>query len=220
MIPSAQTDKKRETLCRQIEQAATGKSRVLVAIAGAPGSGKSTLSDLLCRRLNERSADGDVAAVVPMDGFHLDDSVLRDAGTLARKGAYFTFDFGGLNAMLLRLKANQEDAIAVPLFDRDLEISRAGARIIPKDRTIILVEGNYLLLDQSPWSALARHFDLTIALDVPFALLEQRLIARWTEQGFPLDEARRRAHENDLINASLVQHKGLGAMLTITADDA
>ncbi|TNB49573.1 nucleoside/nucleotide kinase family protein [Martelella lutilitoris] len=203
-----------------IHEAAEGKDRLIVAIAGAPGSGKSTLSDRLCQRLNAGAADGDLAAVVPMDGFHLDDGVLREQGTLARKGAPFTFDVGGLNSILSRLKANREDAVAVPLFDRDLEIARAGARIIPKSRKIILVEGNYLLLDLPPWSGLKRYFDLSVALSVPFSTLETRLIARWTEQGFSQGEARRRARENDLVNAGLVQEKGLDATLVIEAEEA
>ena len=215
MSATRQRQKHIDRLHGRILEAASGKSRLIIAIAGAPGSGKSTLSDHLCNRLNAGSADGELAAVVPMDGFHLDDCVLRENGTLARKGAPFTFDFGGLNSMLSRLKANQEDAIAVPLFDRDLEIARAGARIIPRRRKIILVEGNYLLLDQHPWADLRQYFDLSVALSVPFSTLETRLIARWTAQGFPLDEARRRAQENDLINAGLVQEKGLNAALII-----
>lgn len=220
MSATKESEQHLETLCDRITKAAEGKDRLIVAIAGAPGSGKSTLSAHLCQRLNAVATDGDIAAVVPMDGFHLDDGLLREQGTLARKGAPFTFDFGGLNSILSRLKANREDAIAVPLFDRDLEIARGGARLIPKGRKIILVEGNYLLLDLPPWSSLRQYFDLSVALSVPFPTLEKRLIARWTEQGFSPDEARRRARENDLVNAALVQEKGLGATLVIAAEHA
>lgn len=206
-------------ICARIEEAAHGRDRLIVAIAGAPGSGKSTLSDRLCRMLNAQP--GDVAAVMPMDGFHLDDGVLREKGTLARKGAPFTFDFGGLSAMLARLKANREDSIAVPLFDRDLEISRAGARIIAKSRKIVIVEGNYLLLDQAPWSGLRQYFDLTIALAVPFATLEERLVRRWLDQGLSPEQALKRARENDIVNARLVRDHGLAADLVVsTAQDA
>lgn len=220
MSATTQSEQHLETLCDRITEAAADESRLIVAIAGAPGSGKSTLSEQLCRKLNAEAGDGDLAAVVPMDGFHLDDHVLREMGTLARKGAPFTFDFGGLNSMLARLKADEEDAIAVPLFDRSLEISRAGARLVPRSRRIVLVEGNYLLLAMDPWSALRRYFDFSVALSVPFPTLEQRLVARWIEQGFSLKEARRRAHENDLINAALVLEKGLNATLTIEMEDA
>ncbi len=219
MSATKESEQHLETLCDRITRAAEGKDRLIVAIAGAPASGKSTLSARLCQRLNAEASEGDIAAVVPMDGFHLDDGVLREQGTLARKGAPFTFDFGGLNAILSRLKTNREDAIAVPLFDRDLEIARAGARLIPRSCKIILVEGNYLLLDLAPWSGLKQYFDLSVALSVPFPTLEKRLIARWTGLGFSPDEAFRRARENDLANASLVQEKGLDATLVIEAED-
>ena len=176
--------------------------RRLVAIAGAPGSGKSTLADDLVARLNRRKPDA--AAVIPMDGFHLDDGLLKARGTLSRKGAPYTFDVGGLAAMLRRLSANEEDEVIVPLFDRTLEISRAGARAVPASIPLLLVEGNYLLLDEPGWSDLRAIFDLTVSLDVPFDVLERRLLQRWTDMGFAPEAAYAKAYENDLPNAKTV----------------
>jgi len=62
-----------------------------------------------------------------------------------------------------RIRADGEAEIAVPVFDRDLEIARAGARIIPQSARIIIVEGNYLLLDAEPWRSLV--FDTTVMID-------------------------------------------------------
>ena len=103
--------------------------RSLTAIAGAPGSGKSTLAEAVVARLNEEAPDS--AAVLPMDGYHFDDRVLVSRGLRPRKGAPDTFDVAGFYHMLHRLKRNEEPEIAVPVFDRDLEIARAGARLIP-----------------------------------------------------------------------------------------
>ena len=117
--------------------------RIIVALAGPPGSGKSTLAESLVESLN-----ADVpgcATVLPMDGFHYDDLYLTPAGLRPRKGAPETFDVGGLRHTLLRLKSRDEEHVAVPIFDRQLEIARAGARLIAKATPIILVEGNYLL---------------------------------------------------------------------------
>jgi pantothenate kinase len=77
-----------------------------------------------------------------------------------RKGAPDTFDVGGLRHTLLRLKSGEEDHVAVPIFDRQLEIARAGARLIAKATRIIAVEGNYLLLRRAPWSDLSGSISL------------------------------------------------------------
>lgn len=188
--------------------------RHLIAITGSPGSGKSTLSDALAARLNGVRPSS--AAVVPMDGFHYDDAVLKAHGTLPRKGAPHTFDVDGLIALIQRLRANEEPAIAVPLFDRALEISRAAARLVPRATPLVLVEGNYLLIDQAPWSALRPLFDLTVHLVVPEAELERRLIDRWLRQGLPQSAAETRARGNDLVNARLVTQHSAPADIEIS----
>lgn len=181
--------------------------RSLVALAGAPGSGKSRLADRLAVDLNRRDANR--AAVLPMDGYHYDDSVLRAMGRLGRKGAPETFDVDGLKHMLRRLKANTEDTIAVPVFDRDLEVARGAARLIPRTTEIIVVEGNYLLSSEQPWSSLAPLFELGVLLDIPEPVLTQRLVARWREYGHSATEALARAENNDLPNGRFVRETSL-----------
>jgi pantothenate kinase len=179
--------------------------RVVVAIAGAPGSGKSTLAERWVSRLNE--ATPGTAALLPMDGYHYDDSVLVERGLRARKGAPETFDVLGLLHMLDRLKRNQEDEIAVPVFDRDLEISRAGARLIPRAIRALIVEGNYLLLDQHPWSGLHAMFDLTVAVETSEDILTQRLVDRWRGYGLSPAEIEAKVEGNDLPNGRYVMTK-------------
>lgn len=176
--------------------------RVLCAIAGAPGSGKSTLADRLVERLN--AGVPGTAAVLPMDGFHYDDLHLVPAGMRPRKGAPDTFDVGGLFHTLRRLKARDEPFVAVPVFDRDIEIARAGARMIPADVPVIVVEGNHLLLTRGDWPRLRPLFDVTVFADVPEPVLRARLTARWQHYNLTPDEIAWKLDGNDLPNGRLI----------------
>ncbi|EAU42313.1 hypothetical protein FP2506_05726 [Fulvimarina pelagi HTCC2506] len=182
--------------------------RTIVAIAGAPGSGKSTFAEMLVDTLNHESAGS--AAVLPMDGFHFDDIVLEKRGHRPRKGAPHTFDIGGLLSALARLKRNDEPFVASPVFDRSIEIARAGARIIDKSTPIVVVEGNYLLLDDPKWKPLREFFDIAAYLDEPESILEERLTARWVGLGLEGEAFRAKMEDNDMPNVRLVLEKGRG----------
>jgi pantothenate kinase len=175
-------------------------SRLLVAIAGAPGSGKSTFAANLCEELKRR---GQSAVVVPMDGFHFDDAVLNARGDRARKGAPHTFDVASLAILLKRIKSCEPD-VAIPLFDRVLELSRAAAAVVGSGEKFILVEGNYLLLEAPPWSSLRPLFDFTVMLDVPEAELQRRLTARILQHGHNETFAAHWIETNDMPNARTV----------------
>ncbi|MBU2956061.1 nucleoside/nucleotide kinase family protein [Paracoccus sp. 1_MG-2023] len=197
-----------ESLRQRIVPLLDMPGRRFVAIAGAPGSGKSTLTEAL-RAGFEQTHPG-IASILPMDGFHYDDAVLRDRGRLARKGAPDTFDVGGLVSVIHRLKG-PEPEVAVPVFDRKLEISRGSARLIGQGARLILVEGNYLLLDMAPWTALRDMFDLTVMVDVPEAELTRRLRRRWKRHDIPADRIDDKLDGNDLPNGRLVRDRSRNA---------
>lgn len=180
---------------------AADTKRLVVAIAGPPGAGKSTVSATLCAAINAR--DPDAAVVVPMDGFHLDNAILDARDMRKRKGSPPTFDCAGFEVMLTRLREGGED-IVIPLFDRKLDLARAGADIVKADQRILLVEGNYLLLDQAPWNRLEPLFDMTVFLQVDRLELENRLVQRWLGFGYNVGSAQARALSNDMPNADLV----------------
>lgn len=172
--------------------------RLLVAVAGPPGAGKSTMAEEIAALLPSGSA-----AVVPMDGFHYDDTVLDARGLRSRKGAPETFDFAGFETLLKRIRSAEPD-IAYPVFDRSMELSRAGAAVLGQSVRFVLVEGNYLLLDEQPWSRLAGLFDLGIFLDVHRQELERRLLQRWREHGRSEAEGRAWVASNDMPNVDRV----------------
>ena len=187
------------------------RPRILVALAGAPASGKSALAAALLRRLRDSKV---IAEVVPMDGFHLDNAVLDARGLRQRKGAPETIDVQGFLHLVHRLRAGEE--VVAPIFDRSRDIAIAGAQVVPAEARVVICEGNYLLFDEDPWRTLMPLWDLTARLDVPLPELRARLIQRWLDQGLSRAAATRRAEGNDVPNARRVLEKELPAQLLLS----
>lgn len=235
-------------------RAGAGLRRILVALVGPPGAGKShvaaRLADALeaarpdqgtdrprsdapsaaaagapspgaaTRRFHERSASAPFCVVAPMDGFHYDDAILEARALRPRKGAPETFDLGGLATALRRLRRADEDEVALPLFDRDRELSRAGALIVRRETPVVVVEGNYLLLDRPGWRDLRACFDLTVFLDAPDAELRRRLDARWRAYGLSPQAIAEKVEGNDLPNVRLVRSESAAPDLRLVWPDS
>ncbi len=182
-----------DRLIRRVGAVRPKARRRLIAIAGAPASGKTTLAAELAEALGAR------AILVPMDGFHLDNRILDARGLRPRKGAPQTFDGAGFVHMIRRLAS--EDEVVIPVFDRARDIAIAGASVVGPETEIAVVEGNYLLLDEEPWRALRPLWDLSVYLKVPEDTLRARLIQRWLDHGLNPQAAEARATSNDLPNA-------------------
>ena len=193
-----------------LDRAGSAK-RFLIAIAGPPGAGKSTMADNLANGLKAR---GETAAVLPMDGFHMDNAVLVERGLLARKGIPETFDVRGFLDIVRAVRpADQE--VLVPVFDRSRELAIASARpISPHDRFII-IEGNYLLFTQGKWADLDGIFDFTIMLAPPIEVLEERLWERWRGYKLSEEEASAKVYGNDLPNGRLIFENRRPADITL-----
>ncbi|MCD2178039.1 nucleoside/nucleotide kinase family protein [Rhizobium sp. C1] len=202
-----------ETLIDAIVTRGEVGNRVIAAIAGPPGAGKSTLAEKVVEALNK--AQPGSAAVLPMDGYHYDDMLLVPRGLRPRKGAPETFDTAGFAHMLMRLRQNAEPEIAVPVFDRSIEIARAGARMIPQSVRYIIAEGNYLLLDEGRWRELHPLYDLTVMIEESEDVLRARLEERWKD--LSSEDRAWKLDGNDLPNGRRVKEGSITPDFVISA---
>ena len=157
----------------------------------------------LARGVEERLGEGTVV-VVPMDGFHLADSTLDALGLRDRKGAPETFDADGYAALLARLRRPAERPVYAPGFERDLEQPLAAAVAVPASARVVITEGNYLLLDDPRWHAVASALDETWFLETDDAVRRERLVERHVRFGKSPAEARAWVDRVDQRNAELV----------------
>ena len=164
--------------------------RILIGIAGAPGSGKSTFAALLAAET--------AGTVLPMDGFHLPQARLVELGRRDRMGAPDTFDVGGFVALLRALRTGEP--VDAPGFDRGVEEPVPGAIRIEPAQRILIIEGNYLL----HWPEVGPLLDATIFLHLDEEVRHERLIARHIAFGKTPDAARDWALGPDQHNAELI----------------
>jgi pantothenate kinase len=171
--------------------------RRLLGLVGAPGAGKSTLSAQVV------AAVGPAAVAVPMDGFHLAQSELERIGRADRKGAPDTFDADGFVALLTRLR-DPARTVYAPEYRRDLRNPVAGAIAVPPEVRLVVVEGNYLLLDDHGFGPVAGLLDETWFLAPDDDVRLDRLVARHEAFGKSPEAARAWSHGPDERNARLV----------------
>ena len=188
-----------------------GHRRFIIAIAGPPGAGKSTLSEQLVTMLKTRSIQ---SRIISMDGFHLENSILERLGLLDRKGSPTTFDVPAFIQVMKRLAAYESD-VAIPKFDRKKDRSIERASIVSTQDKILIVEGNYLLLNDEQWAELQDIWDETVFINPGMEILEKRLIDRWLSYGMDNESAENRAFGNDIPNAKNVIENSLPANILI-----
>jgi pantothenate kinase len=201
-----------DLVARAERLAATGR-RSLLGICGAPGAGKSTLAARITEAL------GDRAVLVGMDGFHLAQRELDRLGRAERKGAPDTFDAAGYVDLLDRLRRHGPDTVYAPEFRREIEEPIACAVPVPAEVPLVVTEGNYLLLPDSPWDRIRPLVDDVWFLAPDESVRIARLIARHQAFGRSAEQARGRALGSDQANAVRVNATSGRADLIIAEEE-
>ena len=186
-----------QTLVRDL--LVTSDVRVIIGIAGEPGSGKSTFAKMIVDDL-----EPDFATIVPMDGFHYSNSVLHKLGRFDRKGASDTFDANGFKDLLRRIRMEPENDIYFPIFHREVEESYSAEGVVTAKTRLVITEGNYLLMESGGWSGILPLLDECWYLAVDKDLRQDRLINRHKRYGRDDESARSKTYGTDEANAQLI----------------
>lgn len=199
--------------------------RYLVAIAGIPGSGKTTTAQAIVSHLN--STPKVHAALLSMDGFHLSraalDKMPNATEAHVRRGAPWTFDVTRFVSFVrkLRIWATETplpsasgtwcdtDVIRAPTFDHEAKDPVEDGLVITPDASIIIIEGNYLLLDEPGWRDLASLVDYRVFVDTDLKEARDRTAKRHVQAGIEkcLEDGYRRVDSNDYLNGVSIQER-------------
>lgn len=191
---------KLEDVVENAKSIAASSKRSILAIAGAPGSGKTTITQSIVKELGPENV-----VIVPMDGFHLSNTILKKWDRRSRKGAWDTFDASGYINLISRIKNQREEIILAPDFDRDIDESIGGVIEVSINTPLILLEGTFLFSEHGLWPELLPLIDHGWFVHLESSIRQQRLIQRHMKHGMDLKQATQWALSTDEANAKAVE---------------
>ncbi len=194
------------------QQAATQQRRIIVFLAAPPGAGKSTLALFIESLCNDIQA-------LSLDGFHYPQQYLKSHSLVIHdeevlmskiKGSAETFDTHAFKKHLGQLAG---DDCWWPIYDRNLhDVIDHQIHVI---KPIVLIEGNWLLLNEQPWNEMVKAADATMFIHAELKLLKERLIERKIRGGSSPEEALHFYETSDRINCERVMKHSLQADIEI-----
>lgn len=183
--------------------------RLIISIAGVPGSGKSTVTEKVCKNLNKILCL-QTATILPQDGFHYyrdELMAMKDTQELMkRRGAPFTFNSSRFLQLVKEIKMDHNVTLFAPNFNHDLKDPEENSIKISPLIEIILVEGNYVHLEDETWREIHALSDDKWFVVADFDTIKQRLVQRHIQAGIcvTMNESIQRVDANDLLNAKYI----------------
>lgn len=216
-----------QALLRLEANTETPSPRLLIALAGAPGAGKTTTAAAVTRIVNSNllpAPDSRSMVGVSMDGFHYPRAVLDQmpdpAKAHEKRGAPFTFDAEACVAFVKSCRDTSRE-LQAPSFDHAVKDPVEGGTIIPPITRIVLIEGNYLLSNEEPWKQIGEFVDEKWFIDVRVELARERVAARHVASGITPDRegALWRVDNIDLPNGDYIKEHLVPPDVTVESVD-
>lgn len=194
------------------------EERVVIFLCAPPGSGKSTLA-AFWEYLSQQSSFIEPLQVLPFDGFHYTNEILesnttqRNGETISLRSIKGGFETFNLTDLIRKLKQLKTQAPKWPYYDRNLHDPVDDA--IQVNKNIVVVEGNWLLLDEPVWSELYKLADFTVFIDTDAEFLKDRLVNRKIRGGVSEEDALAFYENSDAINVEKVLNHSIKADLNL-----
>jgi pantothenate kinase len=200
--------------------------RLMLGVAGPPGSGKTAFATILVAVVNAEASD-DLAVLVGLDGWHYSNEYLathfidRDGQRIALssiKGVPETFDAAGAYSYLSEIRRGGH--VSFPVYSRRLHepVPRGGS--VDSHHKIVVVEGNYLLMDEDSWRPIRGLFDIRMFISAPRDILIASLTERHQRGGKTPEATARQVRMVDLPNAERVGPSAAYAQVLVHKKDA
>jgi len=192
--------------------------RIIIFLAAPPATGKSTLA-LFLEKISKEMSDISPIQSLSLDGFHYNNEYLSSHKITIQgiehslheiKGMPETFDLKNFKKLLEELK---DKNIKWPIYDRNIHEPVIDKLEVTAD--IILIEGNWLLLDEDKWRKLKPCCDYSIFIEAEEKLLKTRLIQRKIKGGLTQGEALEFYERTDKKNVLRVMNNRLPADLIL-----
>ncbi|RKM53967.1 nucleoside/nucleotide kinase family protein [Butyrivibrio sp. X503] len=198
-------------------------NRAIAMIAAPPGAGKSTMASFL-EFLAKDVIPGKTVKALGMDGFHKRQEYLQSHAVyidgervplVEIKGAPITFDLKKLKYSIE--KVARGEICGWPVYDR-VSHNPIEDRI-KVDADIVILEGNYLLLDIEGWRDLSSYADYTMTIIADGEQLHDRLIARKrASSGFSMEKVKKFVEFSDMSNVWLCLSRTKPADMQLVLD--
>ena len=201
------------------DQAGDGKGTGVVMLGAPPGAGKSTLA-AFWEMMSKREDQFVTLQSLSMDGFHYPNTVLRSTSgwrdgikhpLIELKGAPETYDVSALVETVRRLKRGKR--ARWPVYDRNLHEPVPDAIMVTAP--VVVIEGNWMLLDEPGWRSLSDLANLRIFLETREALVRDRLVQRKRRGGASSTTAEAHYARTDAPNIRRALENRLPADITL-----
>ena len=208
--------------------AANPGKRFIIGVGGPPGSGKSVFAEELHYMIDKGVLTRDAHSVaLPMDGFHFPNAYLQqhkrklpdgsEIPLMQVKGQPDTIDVARFRKHIQSL-IERPEFVPWPGYSRVLHDVVPDAIKVHKSANVVIIEGNYVLVNRGIFTGIPEMFDLRVYIDAPAGHIIASLVDRHIHGGKTKEEAKDWVKRIDLPNARIAESSKMNADVVLERD--